>query len=163
MMNILNGGAHADNSVDMQEFMVLPVGAPHEKEAIRYGVEIFHALKSTLAQQGLSTAVGDEGGFAPNLPSNEAAIGLILQAIEKTGLKTGKDIYLGLDLASSEFYRDGLYHLQAENKSLNAEQFTDYLAKWVDTYPIISIEDGMAEDDWQDGNYLPIRLVIKFN
>ena len=158
MMNILNGGVHADNSVDMQEFMILPVGAPSEKEAIRYGVEVFHALKSTLTKQNLSTAVGDEGGFAPNLPSNEAAIELILQAIEKTGLQSGKDIYLGLDLASSEFYRDGLYHLQAENKSLNAEQFTDYLAKWVSNYPIISIEDGMAEDDWHGWKLLTDRL-----
>ncbi len=158
MMNILNGGAHADNSVDMQEFMILPVGAPNEREAIRYGVEVFHALKSTLAQQGLATAVGDEGGFAPNLPSNEAAIELILQAIEKTGLRSGKDIYLGLDLASSEFYRDGLYHLQSENKALNAEQFTDYLANWVARYPIISIEDGMAEDDWQGWQLLTDKV-----
>ncbi len=158
MMNILNGGAHADNSVDMQEFMILPVGAPNEREAIRYGVEVFHALKSTLAQQGLATAVGDEGGFAPNLPSNEAAIELILQAIEKTGLRSGKDIYLGLDLASSEFYRDGLYHLQSENKALNAEQFTDYLANWVARYPIISIEDWMAEDDWQGWQLLTDKV-----
>lgn len=158
MMNILNGGVHADNSVDMQEFMILPVGAPDEKEAIRYGVEIFHALKAILVKQGLSTAVGDEGGFAPNLPSNAAAIEFILQAIETTGLQAGKDIYLGLDLASSEFYRNGHYHLQAENKSLTAAQFTDYLAAWVQHYPIISIEDGMAEDDWQGWQLLTDKL-----
>ena len=158
MMNILNGGVHADNSVDMQEFMILPVGAPNEKEAVRYGVEVFHALKAILAKQGLSTAVGDEGGFAPNLPSNAAAIEFILQAIETTGLQAGKDIYLGLDLASSEFYRDGHYHLQAENKSLTAEQFADYLAAWAQQYPIISIEDGMAENDWQGWQLLTERL-----
>ena len=158
MMNIINGGEHADNSVDMQEFMILPVGAPNEKEAVRYGVEVFHALKSILTKQGLSTAVGDEGGFAPDLPSNEAAIELILQAIEKAGYVVGKDIYLGLDLASSEFYRDGLYYLQSENKSLTAEQFVDYLADWVERYPIISIEDGMAEDDWKGWQLLTDKI-----
>jgi len=161
MMNILNGGVHADNSVDMQEFMILPVGAANEKEAIRYGVEVFHTLKSILKQQGFSTAVGDEGGFAPDLPSNEAAVELILAAIEKAGFTAGKDIYLGLDLASSEFYRDGKYQLQAEKKSLSAEDFVEYLANWVDHYPIISIEDGMAEDDWQGWRLLTDKLGAK--
>jgi enolase len=148
MMNIINGGAHADNSVDMQEFMILPIGAPSFKEALRYGAEVFHTLKSILKKRGLDTAVGDEGGFAPNLSSNEEAVELILEAIEKAGYKPGQDIYLGLDLASSEFYRDKHYHLKADNKSLTSEQFADYLADWVNRYPIVSIEDGMAEDDW---------------
>ena len=148
MMNILNGGAHADNSVDMQEFMVLPVGLPNFSEALRCGVEIFHALKSVLHGRGLATAVGDEGGFAPDLPSNEAAVEVILEAIGQAGYSAGGDVYLGLDLAASEFHRDGLYHLEAEGKSYNADQFADYLAAWVRQYPIITIEDGMAEDDW---------------
>ncbi len=148
MMNILNGGAHADNSVDMQEFMVLPVGLPNFSEALRCGVEIFHALKSVLHGRGLATAVGDEGGFAPDLPSNEAAVEVILEAIGQAGYSAGGDVYLGLDLAASEFHRDGLYHLEAEGKSYNADQFADYLASWVRQYPIITIEDGMAEDDW---------------
>jgi enolase len=149
MMNIINGGAHASNSVDLQEFMIVPVGAPSLREAVRYGAEIFHALKSVLHGRGLSTTVGDEGGFAPNLPSNESAIEVILQAIDKAGFKAGVDICLALDPASSEFYRDGKYHLESENKVLDAEGFGDYLAAWVDQYPIISIEDGMAEDDWE--------------
>ncbi len=149
MMNIINGGAHADNNVDLQEFMILPVGAATFSDALRYGTDIFHALKAVLKQKGLSTAVGDEGGFAPDLPSNEAAIEIIVSAIEKAGFQLGKDIYLGLDVASSEFYKDGYYHLDSENKKLTSEEFSDYLAKWVDSYPIISIEDGMAEDDWQ--------------
>lgn len=148
MMNIINGGAHADNNVDIQEFMIMPVGAPSFKEALRYGVEVFHALKSLLQKANLSTSVGDEGGFAPNLPANEAAIEIILKAIEKAGYKPGKDIYLALDIASSEFYQDGLYHLSSEDRSLTSEQFADLLKTWVDHYPIISIEDGMAEDDW---------------
>ena len=148
MMNILNGGAHADNSVDMQEFMVLPVGLPNFSEALRCGVEIFHALKSVLHGRGLATAVGDEGGFAPDLPSNEAAVEVILEAIGQAGYSAGGDVYLGLDLAASEFHRDGLYHLEAEGKSYNSDQFADYLAAWVRQYPIITIEDGMAEDDW---------------
>lgn len=148
MMNIINGGAHADNNVDIQEFMIIPVGAPTFKDALRYGAEVFHTLKSLLNQANLSTSVGDEGGFAPNLPANEAAIEIILKAIEKAGFKPGKDIYLGLDIASSEFYQDGLYHLGSEQRSLTSEQLTDLFKSWVDHYPIISIEDGMAEDDW---------------
>jgi enolase len=158
MMNIINGGAHADNSVDMQEFMILPVGAPSFREALRYGAEVFHALKKVLAEQGLSTGVGDEGGFAPNLPSNESAIGVILEAIERAGYKAGKDIYLGLDVASSEFYRDGVYTLESENKRFTSDEFANYLAAWVDKYPIITIEDGMAEDDWDGWRLLTDRL-----
>jgi enolase len=149
MMNIINGGAHASNSVDLQEFMIVPVGASSVREAVRYGAEVFHALKSVLAGRGLSTTVGDEGGFAPDLPSNESAIEVILEAIECAGFKAGADIYLALDPASSEFYRDGMYHLDSEGKVLDSAQFGDYLADWVDRYPIISIEDGMAEDDWE--------------
>ncbi|MGB5300436.1 MAG: phosphopyruvate hydratase [Thiogranum sp.] len=149
MMNIINGGAHASNSVDLQEFMIVPVGAPSLREAVRYGAEIFHALKSVLHGRGLGTTVGDEGGFAPDLPSNESAIEVILEAIGKAGFKAGADICLALDPASSEFYRDGKYHLESENKVLDAQGFGDYLAAWVDQYPIISIEDGMAEDDWE--------------
>ncbi|VAW72266.1 Enolase [hydrothermal vent metagenome] len=148
MMNIINGGAHADNSVDLQEFMILPVGADSIREAVRYGAEIFHALKSVLHGRGLSTTVGDEGGFAPNLSSNEAAIEVILEAIDKAGFKAGEDIFLGIDAASSEFYRDGRYQLDSEGKSFDAEGFTDFLASWVDQYPILSIEDGMDESDW---------------
>lgn len=158
MMNIVNGGAHADNSVDMQEFMILPVGAPSFAEALRWGAEVFHALKSVLKSAGLSTAVGDEGGFAPNLPSNEAALETILLAIEKAGYKAGKDIYLGLDAASSEFYRKGRYGLASEGKHFDSAQFVDYLARWVDAYPIITIEDGMAEDDWAGWKLLTDKL-----
>ena len=149
MMNIINGGEHADNNIDIQEFMVLPVGLPSFSEALRCGVEIFHSLKSVLKKQGLNTAVGDEGGFAPNLPSNVAALEVILLAIEKAGYVAGKDVYLGLDVASSEFYRDGKYHLTAENKQLNSQDFSDYLVGLARQYPIISIEDGMAENDWE--------------
>jgi len=149
MMNIINGGAHADNSVDMQEFMILPVGLPSFNEALRCGVEIFHALKSVLKKQGMNTAVGDEGGFAPNLPSNVAALDTIMNAIELAGYSAGKDVYLGLDVASSEFYRDGKYHLDSENRSFDAQGFSDYMADWVRQYPIISIEDGMDESDWE--------------
>ncbi len=148
MMNIINGGAHADNSVDLQEFMILPVGAPSIREAVRYGAEVFHALKSVLGKRGMATTVGDEGGFAPNLSSNEEAIEVILEAIEKAGYKPGQDISLGLDAASSEFYRDGKYHLDSENRSFDAAGFSEYLANWVRQYPIISIEDGMDESDW---------------
>lgn len=158
LMNILNGGAHADNNVDMQEFMIVPLGAPNFREALRYGAEVFHSLKAKLKAQGLNTAVGDEGGFAPNLPSNEAAITVILQAIEQTGLKLGDEVALALDVASSEFYRDGHYHLASENKCLTSEQFVDYLANWVADYPIISIEDGMAEQDWYGWGLLSERL-----
>jgi enolase len=148
MMNIINGGAHASNSVDLQEFMIVPVGAPSLREAVRYGAEVFHALKAVLAGRGLSTTVGDEGGFAPDLSSNESAIEVILEAIDKAGFKAGTDIFLALDPASSEFYRDGNYHLASEGRVLDSAAFGDYLADWVDRYPIISIEDGMAEDDW---------------
>ncbi|HXH01716.1 MAG TPA: phosphopyruvate hydratase [Candidatus Competibacteraceae bacterium] len=154
MMNILNGGAHADNSVDLQEFMVMPVGAPTFAEALRYGTEIFHALKKVLAGRGLSTAVGDEGGFAPNLPSNEAALEVVMEAIAKAGYSAGKDVFLALDVASSEFYKDGRYHLEAEGKSFSSEEFAGWLADWVSRYPIISIEDGMAEGDWEGWAHL---------
>ncbi|MCF7985308.1 MAG: phosphopyruvate hydratase [Thiohalocapsa sp.] len=148
MMNIINGGEHADNSVDFQEFMILPVGAPTLREAVRYGAEVFHALKSVLNGRGLATAVGDEGGFAPDLPSNEAAIEVILEAIEKAGFKAGQDIYLGMDVASSEFYENGLYDLKGEGRKFDSAGLTDLLLQWVDQYPIISIEDGLAEGDW---------------
>jgi enolase len=148
MMNIINGGSHADNSVDLQEFMILPVGASSLSEAVRYGAEVFHALKKVLNDRGLNTAVGDEGGFAPDLPSNEAAIEVILEAIEKAGYKAGEDIMLGLDAASSEFYKDGKYVLASEGRSLSSQEFAELLADWVNKYPIISIEDGMDENDW---------------
>ena len=149
MMNIINGGEHADNSVDIQEFMILPVGVASFSEALRCGTEVFHALKSVLAGKGLSTAVGDEGGFAPDLPSNEAAIEAILEAVQLAGYTVGSDIYLGLDAASSEFYKDGRYHFESENRSFSSAQFADYLDGWLRQYPIISIEDGLAEDDWE--------------
>jgi enolase len=158
MMNIINGGAHADNSVDLQEFMILPVGADSMREAVRFGAEVFHALRKVLRKRGLSTAVGDEGGFAPDLPSNEAAIETILEAIAAAGFEAGKDICLGLDAAASEFYRDGRYELTSERKSLDAAGFIDYLAGWVEAYPIISIEDGLAEDDWEGWSQLTQRL-----
>jgi enolase len=158
MMNIINGGAHADNSVDLQEFMILPTGAASLAEAVRYGTEVFHALKSVLKKQGMNTAVGDEGGFAPNLSSNEAAIEVILQAIETAGFKAGEDLWLGLDVASSEFYQDGVYDLASEGKKLDSAQFADYLTNWVDKYPIISIEDGMAENDWEGWAILTEKL-----
>lgn len=158
MMNIINGGAHADNNVDLQEFMIIPAGAPSLKEAVRYGAEVFHALKGVLKNKGLNTAVGDEGGFAPNLSSNEEAIEVILQAIDKAGFKAGQDIYLGLDVASSEFYENGVYNIASEGKKLDAAQFTNYLANWVDKYPIISIEDGMAEGDWDGWKLLTDKL-----
>ena len=158
MMNIINGGAHADNNVDMQEFMILPLGAPTFVEAVRCGSEIFHALADVLRSKGLSTAVGDEGGYAPDLPSNKAAVEVILTAIEKAGYSAGKDVYLGLDVASSEFYKDGRYHLESENKALSSGEFVDYMAAWVADYPIITIEDGMAEDDWDGWEQLTKRL-----
>jgi enolase len=148
MMNIINGGAHADNSVDIQEFMILPVGAPTFSEALRYGAEIFHALKAVLNGMGLSTAVGDEGGFAPDLPSNQAALDTIMTAIEAAGFAAGSEILLGLDVASSEFYADGQYVLASENRRFDAAGFSDYLASLVEQYPIITIEDGMDESDW---------------
>ena len=158
MMNIINGGAHADNSVDMQEFMILPVGASGLAEAVRYGAEIFHALKSVLSARGLNTAVGDEGGFAPDLESNEAALEVILSAIGNAGYVPGEDVLLGLDIASTEFYRNGRYVLASEGKSLNAQEFLDYLAPWVESYPIITVEDGMAEDDWEGWQALTARF-----
>ncbi len=158
MMNIINGGAHADNSVDMQEFMILPVGAPNFREALRYGAEVFHALKKVLHDRGMATGVGDEGGFAPNLPSNESAIEVILEAISNAGYVAGKDIFLGLDVASSEFYKDGYYHLESEGKKFTSEEFVDYLAAWVDKYPIISIEDGLAEGDWHGWGVMTDKL-----
>ena len=158
MMNIINGGAHADNNVDLQEFMIVPVGADSLAEAVRCGVEVFHSLKSVLAGKGLATAVGDEGGFAPDLKSNREAVEMILEAIHKSGYSAGTDVCLALDAASSEFYRDGRYCLDSESKSLDANAFVDYLADWVDQYPIISIEDGMAEDDWDGWLALTERL-----
>ncbi len=148
MMNIINGGAHADNSVDIQEFMIVPLGAPGFAEALRYGIEVFHTLKSVLHGKGLSTAVGDEGGFAPDLPSNEAALEIVMQAIEQAGFEAGKDICLALDVASSEIFADGVYTLASENRPFDAAGFSEYLAGLADRYPIISIEDGMAESDW---------------
>ena len=158
MMNIINGGAHADNSVDMQEFMIIPAGLPTFREALRAGAEIFHALKKTLHKKGLATTVGDEGGFAPDLPSNESAIQYILEAISAAGYEPGRDILLGLDCASSEFYKDGKYNLESEGVQLSSAQFTDYLAAWVDKYPIISIEDGMSEHDWDGWKLLTDRM-----
>ena len=158
MMNIINGGEHADNSVDFQEFMILPVGAGSIREAVRYGAEVFHALKSVLHARGLATAVGDEGGFAPDLASNEAAIEAILEAIHKTGFKLGSDIYLGLDVAASEFYKDGQYVLKGEGRTLSSDGLIDLLADWVAKYPILSIEDGLAEGDWDGWKRLTERL-----
>ena len=158
MMNIINGGEHADNSVDIQEFMIVPVGAPSFKEALRYGAEVFHTLKGVLAGRGMNTAVGDEGGFAPDLSSNEEAIEVILEAIEKAGFVAGKDIYLGLDCAASEFHKDGKYDLASENRIFTSEEFVDYLADWVERYPIITIEDGLAENDWAGWKVLTEKL-----
>ncbi len=158
MMNIINGGAHADNSVDIQEFMILPVGAASFSEGLRHGTEIFHALKSVLKADGLNTAVGDEGGFAPNLPSNQAALDTIMTAIEKAGFKAGEDILLGLDVASSEFYSDGVYDLESEGRQFDAAGFVDYLKGLVEAYPIITIEDGMDESDWDGWRLLTEAL-----
>ncbi|WP_068784501.1 phosphopyruvate hydratase [Paenibacillus phocaensis] len=158
MMNIVNGGAHADNNVDVQEFMILPVGAPSFKEALRTGAEIFHNLKSVLKAKGLNTAVGDEGGFAPNFTSNEDALSSIMEAITKAGYTPGKDVFLGMDVASTEFYKDGKYHLEGEGKSFTSAEFVDLLASWVDKYPIITIEDGCAEDDWEGWKLLTEKL-----
>jgi len=158
MMNIINGGAHADNSVDIQEFMILPVSAPTFGEGLRWGTEIFHALKAVLKAGGMNTAVGDEGGFAPDLPSNQAALDTIMTAIEKAGYVAGKDIYLGLDVASSEFFADGTYSLESEGRSFDAAGFVDYLAGLVDAYPIVTIEDGMDEGDWDGWRLLTDAL-----
>ncbi|MGD8525028.1 MAG: phosphopyruvate hydratase [Thioalkalispiraceae bacterium] len=158
MMNIINGGEHADNSVDLQEFMIMPVGAASMAEAIRMGAEVFHALKKVLHDQGLNTAVGDEGGFAPDLASNESAITVILEAIDKAGYKAGDDIMIAIDAASSEFYQGGKYNLTSEGKILSSSEFIDVLEDWVNKYPIISIEDGLAEDDWDGWKELTERL-----
>jgi enolase len=158
MMNVINGGAHANNSLDLQEFMVIPVGAESFREALRCGAEIFHALKKLINAKGMPTTVGDEGGFAPNLSGNEAALQLIMEAIDKAGYEAGRQVAIGLDCASSEFFKEGQYHLESEGRKLSAAQFTDYLAAWVDKYPIISIEDGMAEGDWDGWEILTDRL-----
>jgi enolase len=158
MMNVINGGVHANNGLDMQEFMIIPVGAPSFKEALRYGAEVFHTLKKLLQDKGLATAVGDEGGFAPRLPKHEAAIKLVIEAIEAAGYRPGVDIALGLDCASSEFFADGEYTISSEGAALKSAEFVDYLAAWVDKYPIISIEDGMAESDWDGWKLLTDRL-----
>ena len=158
MMNVINGGAHANNNLDLQEFMIIPVGAPSFREALRYGAEVFHALKKIMHDKGMSVAVGDEGGFAPNVDSHEAAIQMILQAIENAGYTAGEQIALGLDCAASEFYKDGLYHLSGEGLQLTSAQWTDMMATWVDKYPIISIEDGMSEGDWDGWKILTDRL-----
>ncbi len=158
MMNIINGGAHANNSVDIQEFMILPVGSPNFSEGLRYGAEIFHALRKILDRNGLNTAVGDEGGFAPNLASNEAALQIIEEAVEEAGYTLGREIFLGLDTASSEFYSQGLYNLESESRSFDSSEFCEYLEDLVARYPIVSIEDGMAEDDWDGWALLSERL-----
>jgi enolase len=158
MMNVINGGAHANNNLDLQEFMILPIGAPSFREAVRYGAEVFHALKKIIDGLGMSTAVGDEGGFAPSVASHEAAIQLILQAIDKAGYKAGEQIAIGLDCAASEFFKEGAYQLEGEGGALTAAAWTDILAGWVDKYPIISIEDGMAENDWDGWKLLTDRL-----
>ena len=158
MMNVINGGAHANNSLDLQEFMIIPVGAESFREALRCGAEIFQALKTLIDKKGMPTTVGDEGGFAPNLPSNEAALELIMRAIEAAGYTPGSQVAIGLDCASSEFCKDGKYSLKAEKRAMSAVEFSDYLATWVDKYPIISIEDGMAEDDWDGWKVLTKKL-----
>ncbi|MBW8779900.1 MAG: phosphopyruvate hydratase, partial [Burkholderiales bacterium] len=154
MINVINGGEHANNNLDIQEFMILPVGAPSFREAVRYGAEVFHALKKILGERGISTAVGDEGGFAPSVASHEEAIQLLLQAIEKAGYTAGEQVAIGLDCAASEFYKDGKYHLDCEGLKLSAEEWTSMLATWVDKYPIISIEDAMHEGDWAGWKHL---------
>src|SRR5665647_569654 len=158
MMNVVNGGAHANNNLDLQELMIIPVGAPSFREALRYGAEVFHALKKILHDKGMSTAVGDEGGFAPSVPNNEAALQLIVEGIEAAGFVPGADVAIGVDCASSEFYKDGLYCLDSEGLKLTSAQFVDYLANWVDKYPLISIEDGMSENDWDGWKLLTQRL-----
>ena len=158
LMNVINGGAHANNSVDMQEFMLVPLGAPSFREALRYGAEVFQALKKLIGGKGMTTTVGDEGGFAPNLPSNESALQLLLEAIDKAGYTAGSDIALALDCAASEYYRDGMYILESEDAKLSRSQMVDYLATWVDKYPIISIEDGMSEHDWDGWKLLTDKL-----
>jgi len=161
MMNVINGGAHANNSLDLQEFMLVPIGAPTFSEAVRYGAEVFHALKKLINDAGMSTAVGDEGGFAPSIGSHEAAIQLILQAIDKAGYTAGKQVALALDCAASEFFKDGKYHLAGENLTLAAADWTNMLSTWCDKYPIVSIEDGMAENDWEGWEHLTRQLGSK--
>jgi len=158
MMNVINGGAHANNPLDLQEFMILPVGLPTFRDALRCGAEIFQTLKKMLNKEGHSTAVGDEGGFAPNLPNNEAAIQWILRAIEEAGYLAGSDVLIGLDCAASEFYKDGKYRFEAEKLSYTSQQFVDLLSTWCDKYPIVSVEDGMAEQDWDGWELLTQRL-----
>jgi enolase len=158
LMNVINGGAHANNRIDLQEFMLVPLGAPTFREALRYGAEVFQTLKKLIDERGMPTTVGDEGGFAPDLASNEAALALLVDAIDKAGYRAGEDIMLALDCAASEFHREGLYRFDSENRSLTAAQFTDLLEGWCDRYPIISIEDGMAEDDWEGWKLLTDRL-----
>ncbi|WP_457628024.1 phosphopyruvate hydratase [Oceanithermus sp.] len=161
LMNVINGGKHADNRVDFQEFMLVPAGAPSFSEALRYGVETFHALKGVLKKRGYSTNVGDEGGFAPNLGSNEEAIEVLLEAIQAAGYEPGKEISIALDPAASEFYKDGKYHLEAEGKVLGSEEMVDYWADWVERYPIVSLEDGLDENDWAGWKLLTERLAAK--
>jgi len=161
MMNVINGGAHANNNLDLQELMIIPVGAPSFREAVRYGAEVFHALKKIIDAKGMSTAVGDEGGFAPSVANHEAAIQMILEAIDKAGYAAGEQIAIGLDCAASEFYKDGKYVLGSEGLTLSAPEWTDVLANWVDKYPIISIEDGMHEGDWDGWKHLTERLASK--
>jgi enolase len=158
MMNVINGGVHADNRLDMQEFMIMPVGAPSFREALRIGAEVFHTLKKVLHERGLSTGVGDEGGFAPDLASNQQAIEVILEAVGRAGYQAGRDVYIALDPASSEFYKDGAYRLEAEGRRLTSAQFADYLTDWVSRYPIVSIEDGMAENDWDGWDLLTRKI-----
>ena len=161
MMNIINGGEHANNNIDIQEFMILPVNFDRFSDALRAGVEIFHSLKDVLHEKGMSTAVGDEGGFAPNLENNKAAIEIIIEAIESRGYQAGSDIFIGLDVASTEFYRDGEYHLSSEGQAFDSSDFVNYLSQMVDEYPIITIEDGMAEDDWDGWKLLSDAIAKK--
>ena len=158
LMNVINGGAHANNRIDLQEFMLVPLGAPTFREAVRYGAEVFHTLKKMIDARGMPTTVGDEGGFAPDLTSNEAALQLLVEAIDKAGYTPGTDIALALDCAATEFHREGAYRLESENRALTAKEFADVLTTWCDKYPIVSIEDGMAEDDWDGWKYLTERL-----
>src|SRR5512147_2073049 len=161
MMNVINGGAHANNNLDLQELMIIPVGAPSFREAVRYGAEVFHALKKIIDGKGMTTAVGDEGGFASNVASHEAPIQMILEAIDKAGYEAGTQVAIGLDCAASEFYKDGKYHLEGEGLTLSAPEWTDILATWVDKYPIVSVEDGMAEGDWDGWAHLTKTLGSK--
>jgi len=161
LMNVINGGAHANNRIDLQEFMIVPLGAPTFREALRYGAEVFQTLKKLIDERGMHTTVGDEGGFAPDLPSNEAALQLLMEAIDRAGYSAGTDIALAVDAAASEFYSDGAYRLEAENRALRGTEWADVLTTWCDKYPIISIEDGMAENDWDGWKYLTDRLGTK--